>query len=50
MTVESHGAVVIEPNTIKDIGNVAQHILISKDGPAKPATINSIGICAPANT
>ena len=50
MIVESQGAVVIEPNTIKDIGSVAQHILISKDCPAKPATINSIGICAPANT
>ena len=44
---DSHGAVVIEPNTIIEMGSVAKHGLLDNMLPAKPATTNNIGICAP---
>ena len=47
MSGEIHGAVVIEPNTISEIGSVASSGEGAIVRPAKPPTTKSIGICAP---
>jgi len=43
----SHGAVIIEPNTMSEMGNVAKHGLVESMFPAKPPTTNIIGIWQP---
>ena len=47
MSADNHGAVVIEPKTIKEIGIVANAGLGAIIRPASPPTTKIIGICAP---
>ena len=47
ITTDSHGAVVIDPNTINEIGNVAKQGFPVSIPPASPPITNIIGIWQP---